>query len=127
MKISQLAKMAAVNIETIRYYERRELINQPLKPAQGYRDYSEKILERVLFIKSAQKLGFTLDEIASLLQLGEQQCLSVQTIAEHKLVDIKEKIENLTRLENLLEDLVTRCKCNPSETACPIVTTLVVK
>ncbi|MFT5706910.1 MAG: MerR family mercuric resistance operon transcriptional regulator [Oceanospirillaceae bacterium] len=127
MKISELAKAAAVNIETIRYYERRQLLTQPVKPALGYRDYSEKTLERLLFIKGAQKLGFTLEEIASLLLLGEQQCLSVQAIAEHKLVDIKEKIANLARLEHLLEDLVIRCKCNPSETACPIVTALVPK
>ncbi len=67
MKISELAKSAGVNIETIRYYERRHLITQPIKPTQGYRAYPQATLERVLFIKRAQELGFTLQEIANLL------------------------------------------------------------
>lgn len=127
MKISDLAKAADVNVETIRYYERRGLINQPLKPEQGYRDYPETTLERVQFIKRAQELGFKLEEIANLLLLGEGNCLSVQEIAEHKLVNVRAKIADLCRLESVLDNLVTQCKCNPSESSCPIVETLLPK
>ncbi|MCC4819453.1 Hg(II)-responsive transcriptional regulator [Vibrio lentus] len=127
MKISELAKSAGVNVETIRYYERRELIQQPLKPEQGFRDYTDATLERVLFIKRAQELGFTLEEISNLLQLGDENCLSVQEIAEHKLVNVRAKIVDLCRLESVLDNLVTQCKCNPSESSCPIVETLLPK
>ncbi|PSU44559.1 Hg(II)-responsive transcriptional regulator [Photobacterium frigidiphilum] len=124
MKISDLAKAANVNVETIRYYERRGLITQPLKPEQGYREYSKIPLERIQFIKRAQELGFTLEEIANLLLLGEGHCLSVQEIAEHKLASVRAKIADLNRLESVLDNLVTQCKCNPSESSCPIVETL---
>ncbi len=127
MKISELAKSAGVNVETIRYYERRKLIQQPLKPEQGFRDYADATLERVLFIKRAQELGFTLEEISNLLQLGDENCLSVQEIAEHKLVNVRAKIVDLCRLESVLDNLVTQCKCNPSESSCPIVETLLPK
>lgn len=127
MKISDLAKAAGVNVETIRYYERRGLIIQPLKPDQGYRDYPETTLERVLFIKRAQELGFTLEEIANLLKLGDDNCISVQEIAENKLVSVRAKIADLCRLESVLDNLVTQCKCNPSESSCPIVETLLPK
>ncbi|MEZ9673617.1 Hg(II)-responsive transcriptional regulator [Vibrio splendidus] len=127
MKISDLATSANVNVETIRYYERRGLITQPLKPEQGYRDYPETTLERVLFIKRAQELGFTLEEIANLLKLGDDNCISVQEIAENKLVSVRGKIADLCRLESVLDNLVTQCKCNPSESSCPIVETLLPK
>ncbi|MDA0110316.1 Hg(II)-responsive transcriptional regulator [Vibrio mediterranei] len=127
MKISDLAKAAGVNVETIRYYERRGLITQPLKPEQGYRDYPETTLERVLFIKRAQELGFTLEEIANLLKLGDDNCISVQEIAENKLVSVRDKIADLCRLESVLDNLVTQCKCNPSDSSCPIVETLLPK
>lgn len=124
MKISDLAKAASVNIETIRYYERRGLIIQPLKPEQGSREYPETTRKRVQFIKQAQKLGFTLEEITNLLLLGEEHCLSVQEIAEHKLTSVRAKIADLKRLEGVLDELVTQCKCNSSESPCPIVETL---
>ncbi|MEM5528722.1 Hg(II)-responsive transcriptional regulator [Gammaproteobacteria bacterium AS21] len=127
MKISELAKNADVNIETIRYYERRHLITQPIKPAQGYRVYSKTILERVLFIKRAQELGFTLQEIAHLLVLGEGNCLSVQEIAQQKLTSVRAKIVDLNRLENVLDHLVTQCKNNSIESSCPIVESLLPK
>ncbi|CAH1583579.1 Mercuric resistance operon regulatory protein [Vibrio jasicida] len=127
MKISELAKSAGVNVETIRYYERRELIQQPLKPEQGFRDYTDATLERILFIKRAQELGFTLEEISNLLQLGDENCLSVQEVAEHKLANVRTKIVDLCRLESVLDNLVTQCKCNPSESSCPIVETLLPK
>lgn len=122
--IGQLAKAAGVNVETIRYYERQGLITQPPKPAQGYRTYPKATLARILFIKRAQELGFTLEEIANLLVLGESHCSEVQELAEGKLVSVRAKINDLCRLERVLEDLVTQCRSNPDNTACPIVESL---
>jgi len=127
MKISELAKSAGVNIETIRYYERRKLITQPNKPTLGYRTYSKITLERVLFIKRAKELGFTLGEIANLLLLGEGDCLSIQEIAQQKLTSVRAKMVDLNRLENVLDHLVTQCKNNSTESSCPIVESLLPK
>ena len=122
--IGQLAKAAEVNVETIRYYERRGLITQPPKPVQGYRTYTKATLARILFIKRAQELGFTLEEIENLLVLGESHCSEVQELAESKLVSVRSKINDLCRLERVLEGLVTQCRSNPDNTACPIVESL---
>ncbi|GGB69416.1 Hg(II)-responsive transcriptional regulator [Shewanella inventionis] len=122
--IGQLAKAASVNVETIRYYERRGLICQPPKPAEGYRTYPNATLARILFIKRAQELGFTLDEINNLLSLGGSHCSEVQELAEAKLASVREKINDLHRLEQVLEELVTKCRTNPDNAACPIVESL---
>lgn len=127
MKISELAKTAGVNLETIRYYERRNLITQPMKPTHGYRAYSKITLDRVLFIKRAQELGFTLEEIANLLLLGEGDCASVQEIAQQKLTNVRAKMLDLKRLENVLDHLITQCKNNSIESSCPIVESLLPK
>jgi MerR family mercuric resistance operon transcriptional regulator len=124
LTISKLAQAARVSVETIRYYERLGLIEQPPKPAQGYRTYPKVTLERVLFIKRAQDLGFSLEEIDNLLSLGESHCSEVQALAEGKLASVREKINDLRRLELVLEDLVTQCRTNPDNTACPIVESL---
>ncbi len=122
--IGKLAQAAQVSVETIRYYERRGLITQPPKPAQGYRNYTKATLARILFIKRAQELGFTLEEIENLLVLGESHCSEVQELAESKLVSVRSKINDLCRLERVLEGLVTQCRSNPDNTACPIVESL---
>ena len=122
--IGKLAQAAQVSVETIRYYERRGLITQPPKPAQGYRTYTKATLARILFIKRAQELGFTLEEIENLLVLGESHCSEVQELAESKLVSVRSKINDLCRLERDLEGLVTQCRSNPDNTTCPIVESL---
>ena len=122
--IGQLAKAAGVNVEFIRYYERCGLITQPPKPAQGYRTYIKATLARILFIKSAQELGFTLEEIDNLLALGESHCSEVNELAESKLVSVLAKNNDLLRLEQVLAELVTQCHSTPENAACPIVETL---
>jgi len=124
LTIGKLAQTAQVSVETIRYYERRGLITQPPKPAQGYRTYPKATLARLLFIKRAQELGFALEEIAKLLALGETHCAEVQTLAEGKLASVRAKINDLCRLERVLKDLVIQCRSNPDNTACPIVESL---
>lgn len=124
LTIGKLAQAAQVSVETIRYYERRQLIEQPPKPAQGYRRYPKTTLARVLFIKRAQELGFTLEEIDNLLALGESHCEEVQGLAEGKLAEVRAKINDLHRMEQVLEQLLIQCRTNPDNAVCPIVESL---
>ncbi|MCS6116610.1 Hg(II)-responsive transcriptional regulator [Shewanella baltica] len=108
--ISQLAKSAGVNVETVRYYERRGLIEQPDKPTEGYRRYPVTTLNRIRFIKRAQELGFTLEEISHLLMLDNTPCQEVQDMASHKLVSVRAKMADLRRLETVFfKIVVTLC------------------
>lgn len=119
--IGKLAKAADVNIETIRFYERQKLIEQPVKPAVGYRQYSNVILQRILFIKRAQELGFSLNEISALLSLEENNCHEIQSLTVEKLAIIRKKIADLSRLESVLNELVQQCNSTPEGASCPIV------
>lgn len=123
--ISKLARSAGVNVETIRYYERQKLIDQPEKPAQGYRQYPESTLTKVQFIKRAQSLGFTLSEINVLMELSSGSCQEVLNLAEHKLDIVKAKIKDLKRLENSLKQLISSCRANEDTESCPIIDALV--
>jgi len=122
--IGQLAKAADVNIETVRFYERKGLIDQPVKPAVGYRHYSDDILQRIHFIKHAQALGFTLNEIAALFKLNDTPCNQVQLLAENKLDSVQTKIQDLKRLEKALKKLLNQCDNNQDKSCCPIVDAL---
>lgn len=122
--IGQLAKAAGINVETIRYYQRRGLVAQPEKPAEGYRRYSEEFLDRIRFIKRAQELGFSLDEIETLLEIDEGQCRDVQQIATHKLAVIRKKMADLERLANGLDAWMQRCQSTPDNQPCPLIHTL---
>jgi MerR family transcriptional regulator, mercuric resistance operon regulatory protein len=122
--ISHVAKTLDINIETVRFYERRGLIAQPPKPDYGYRHYPEDTVHRIRFIKRAQELGFTLDEIANLLSLNDRPCGQVQGLAEHKLSAVKEKMADLRRLENALMGLLAQCQSNDDDSHCPIIDSL---
>ncbi|GAA6166357.1 MerR family transcriptional regulator [Sessilibacter corallicola] len=123
--IGQLAGKAGVNVETIRYYERRNLLNKPVKPAQGYRQYREDALRRLVFIRRAQGLGFSLDEIADLIHLDDAACSDVRVLAEARLDSVREKIQQLRSLENNLETMVKACLQNSDEAHCPILDSFV--
>ena len=93
--IGQLAKAAGVGVETVRYYQRRELLPVP-EVASGFRTYPVSLVERIRFIKRAQELGFSLDEIGDLLRLEDgTHCDEASRLAEHKLQDVREKIADL--------------------------------
>ena len=124
LTIGKLARKASMSVETIRYYERRGLIQQPPKPKAGYRKYGGDSLQRLLFIKRAKTLGFSLDDIDKLLALSEGRCADVQSIATQKLDHIKTKVQDLLRLEDALEQLVRQCRNNADEAHCPIIETL---
>ncbi|NHN36912.1 Hg(II)-responsive transcriptional regulator [Pseudomaricurvus alcaniphilus] len=122
--ISKVAKELLINIETIRFYERKGLIEQPVKPETGFRHYPDKTVDRIRFIKRSQELGFTLDEIALLLSLEESPCHKVQALAEHKLETVQAKIKDLKRLQQALVNMLEQCAKNDDKTHCPIIDSL---
>ncbi len=123
--IGVLAKKAGVTVETIRFYQRRALLVQPVKPIKGVRHYTEHDVQRVRFIKQGQKLGFSLDEISGLLSLEDgQHCQETKEIALRKLVLIRERIEGLRTMEAALSNLVESCANNADSVQCPIILTL---
>ncbi|MDX8386950.1 MAG: MerR family transcriptional regulator [Ghiorsea sp.] len=126
MKIGELAKRAKVSIDTIRYYERRQLLSLPDRMMSGYRKYSEKDVKRLLFIIHAKELGFTLEEISELLSLrsGQADCSQVRTIAETKASEIASRIESLTRIQNVLLELAEKCELEGTGENCPILKSL---
>ena len=127
MTIGQLAKKAQVNVETIRYYERRGLIPEATRRESGYRQYSEDDVARIQFIKHAKELGFSLKEISELLSLRvdpETTCGDVKRRAEMKIADIDEKIQTLLRIKKALTRLVGSCRGRGPSSECPILEAL---
>ncbi|PCI91514.1 Hg(II)-responsive transcriptional regulator [Candidatus Aerophobetes bacterium] len=123
-QLKTLANQVGVNVETIRFYEREGLIKQPLKPATGYRHYCDDILNRVLFIKRTQELGFSLKEVDNLLRLNDSPCHQVQALAENKLKSVQDKINDLKKLQFALTELVGQCRSNTDDNSCPIIDSL---
>lgn len=128
LTIGFLAKAAGVNIETVRYYQRINLIIEPDKPAEGFRTYPIKTLKRIKFIKRVQQLGFSLKEVAELLQLGEgsgkDQCADVRQRAELKRDNIDKQINDLNTLRATLTELIDSCQSGNGDQHCAIVETL---
>ncbi len=122
--IGRLAQAAEVTIETIRYYQRQRLIEEPKKPLQGYRQYPETALKRLRFIKRAQKLGFTLKEIEELLFLDSAHCNDVRRLAEQKLEQVESQLEGLSALQKTLNNMVQSCKAEQQSGHCSIIETL---
>ena len=125
LAIGGLAQAAGVNVETIRYYQRRGLLDEPAKPLGGQRRYAFAAATRVRFIKRAQRLGFTLEEVKGLLLLEDgQSCRETRLLAEHKLALIEARIADLTRMRRLLKGLITECAEGRRPRSCPIIATL---
>lgn len=119
--IAVAARRAGVGVETVRYYERRGLIAQPPRPAQGYRRYPDATVTRIRFIKRAQELGFTLDETRTLLELGDGSCSRTEELARRKLSRIEGRLRDLQALHDVLSELVRACRHNPGEAGCPVI------
>lgn len=125
LTIGALAAEAGVNVETIRFYQRKNLLPEPERPYGGIRRYGPNEVSRVRFIKAAQRIGFTLDEIAQLLQLEDgTHCSQARSIAEHKLSDVRHRLEDLRRMEAALANLVRRCGAGRGKVACPLIAAL---
>ena len=120
----QLAKQAKVNLETIRYYERRGLLLEPPRNQSGHRRYTLDSLRRTEFIKRAQSLGFSLNEILDLLSLrvgAGRTCADVKTHVEAKIKDVQEKIADLKEIEKALRRLADKCSGKGPVGQCPIL------
>lgn len=124
LTIGSLAKSANVNVETIRYYQKKGLLKEPRKPKTGYRKYSIDYVTRVCFIKRAQQLGFTLKQIHELLDLGSGRCKEVQTLAENKLVEIETRLNDLRAMRRSLADLVKQCTSGDKNVHCALISSL---
>ncbi|MDH4556394.1 Hg(II)-responsive transcriptional regulator [Pseudomonas sp. BN417] len=125
LTIGKLAEAAEVNIETIRYYQRRGLLQEPAKPLGGYRRYAPDQVKRVRFIKRAQALGFTLAEVGDLLKLAHgHTCAETQALAVRKLRLIEEKIADLAAMQQALGILVRQCDAGSGKEGCPIIEVL---
>ncbi len=128
MTISKAASEAGVGVETIRFYERKRLIAQPPKPLSGgYRVYSRETIARVRFIRQAQELGFSLREIEELLCLRADpstDCADVRVQAETKLEEVNQKLGQLRRIQQGLEQLIAACPGQGAVRACSIIDAL---
>ncbi|EQD70984.1 transcriptional regulator, MerR family protein [mine drainage metagenome] len=126
LTIGRLARRADVNVETIRYYQRRGLVSEPPRPAYGYRYYPFETVNRVRFIKRAQRLGFTLREIGELLKLSDGHCADVHSLAENKCRRIRAQLRELEALHESLQRLGRCCgdAHDAPTTRCPIIDAL---
>lgn len=127
LTIGQLASAADVNVQTVRYYERRGLIPRPQRTPSGYRQYTPDVASRLRFIKRAQDLGFSLQEIADLLALRVKHpsaCAAVESKAREKVEVIDGKIAQLKRLRAVLQRLAATCQARGRTGECPILEAL---
>ena len=123
LPIGMLSRHSGVNIETIRYYERVKMLSPPPRTASGRRVYGATDLRILVFIRRARELGFSLDEVRTLLQLGGPEkatCREVRTIAARHLEDIRAKLSDLKKLERLLARTVSRCSGRTAPD-CPVL------
>lgn len=123
LRRGELAKRTGCNIETIRYYERIGLLPDPPRSENGFRRYEEGHITRLMFIRRARGLGFTLDEVQDLLRLvdgGHYTCAQVQDLALRHVEEIQHKIEDLRRMEQALKEMATQCS-GEEVPECPII------
>ncbi len=129
LTISTAAKNAGVGVETIRFYERKGLIEQPLKPQDGgYRTYPIETVQRIKFVRQAQEIGFSLREITELLSLRADpsaDCSDVRERAAAKLQEVDRKIDQLGRIRSALNELIAACPGRGALRACSIMESLV--
>ncbi len=124
MTIGQVAKAVGIGIETIRFYEREGIIAKPARRESGYRAFSPDVVTQLHFLKRAQELGFSLKEISQLLAIRvdpKQNCSVVKKKAEAKIVEIKQKIRDLKRIEKVLERVTEACQAQRPISECPIL------
>lgn len=127
LTIGRIARQAGVNVETIRYYERRALLPRPKRTESAYRQYPPDTVRRIGFIKRAQALGFTLDEIAALLSLRAttpKHCIAVEREAAAVIQRIDHKITELAQMRGALAQLVEACRTSPNTGDCPLLDAL---
>ncbi|HVC91911.1 MAG TPA: MerR family transcriptional regulator [Acidobacteriaceae bacterium] len=126
LTVGRLAEAAGVGVETIRFYQRSGLLAEPQRPPSGYREYSQTDVRRIRFIKRAQSLGFSLEDITGLLTLdGPQTCSLTHDLALHKLQVVEDKITALAGIRDALQQMVRQCESKHERGVCPIIQSLV--
>lgn len=125
LTIGAFAKATGVSVETIRYYQQRELLPTPDRPHGGIRRYGSADVARVKFVKTAQKLGFSLDEVAQLLKLEDgTHCSEAAELAALRLADVEERLSDLARIAAALSKLVGECEAHEGRVSCPLIAAL---
>jgi len=125
LSIGQLAEQAGVAIDTVRYYERNDLLTPAGRLASGYRRYGTTELKRLRFIRRAKALGFSLDDIRELLVAErERDVAEVKRAAQRKLADIEQRLAELERIRSGLQTLIAACPGHGRAEACPILNAL---
>jgi len=124
MKIGEVARQAAVGVETIRYYERKGLLAEPQRRPSGYRQYDESVVARLQFIRRTKELGFTLAEIKELVGLwydAKTRCEHVRQLAQEKVDDVEAKIRTLQKMKRSLKKVIRQCEARESVDDCPLL------
>jgi DNA-binding transcriptional MerR regulator len=127
MRTAQVAADAGVNVQTLRYYERRGLLPRPARLASGYRVYAPEAVRVVRFVKRAQQLGFSLDEIANLLELaagGPRSCEVAKRMADDKVAELDSKLASLSAIRDSLHRLSATCSRPRARRECPLLHTI---
>lgn len=125
LTIGALAAAAGVGVETVRYYQRRRLLEEPRRAPGSVRRYGEEALARLRFIRHAQDLGFSLDEVGELLALDEgRECEEAHRIASAKLAVVRERLSRLRRIERALAEHVRACERSRAPQRCPLIEAL---
>ncbi|MDY7536713.1 MerR family transcriptional regulator [Undibacterium sp. RTI2.1] len=121
--IGRLARAAGVGVETIRYYQRRQLLPIPHSNSSGgFRAYPVALVDRIRFIKRAQELGFTLDEISHLLLLEDgDDRVAIRDVANERLLQVRAKLADLQKMEHMLSGLIQQCEASADAANCPII------
>ncbi|MGH3505063.1 MAG: MerR family transcriptional regulator [Nocardioidaceae bacterium] len=124
MRTSQLAARAAVNVETLRYYERRGLLSAPDRSPSGYRSWPPEAVRAVQFVKRAQEVGFTLADVEELLHLaagGPERCQAVRDMAHTRIAEMNRRIADLQAMRDALDQLVQTCERPRDRRECPLL------
>jgi MerR family mercuric resistance operon transcriptional regulator len=127
LSIGQIARQAGVGVETVRFYEREGLLEEPARRASGYRQYAQDTVTQIRFIKRAQHLGFSLKEIAELLALrvdGKTSCDQVKERAAAKLAEVEQKMVELQRMRQALLQVASLCEGDGPGSHCPMLDAL---
>lgn len=125
LTIGAFARVAGVNVETIRFYQRKGLLAEPQRPSGSIRRYGEADVARLRFIKSTQRLGFNLEEIAQLLKLEDgAHCSEIAEVAAQRLADVRSRVADFIRMEEVLSELVSLCHREPDTRSCPLIRSL---
>jgi MerR family mercuric resistance operon transcriptional regulator len=125
LTIGALAAQAGVNVETIRFYQRKGIVPVPSRPERGVRNYSKDHVDRVRFIKAAQLWGFTLGEVADLLRLQDgMACDATRRIAEERLAVVTDRMRELRNVAEALRRAIAECRARRGRVSCPLITSV---